>query len=230
MANLKLIKTVTETEGVDPDDPIAQKAQLENPDFNGWSSILGLLQRDVDGRLAHGKGRKDAEDPPESVQADRAYTEDMSTPSREEFDAKLREIATQAENRALRTDNKIDELLHRLEKSDAVQEERLKSVFDKLQTVSNQMSETRTSVGSLKSTIVTTVIATGLGVSALVYTLNTNLFSAFESGKNTATALADASSKLSAATDRLDKISRLEISPAVPAPQPSASSPASPKK
>jgi hypothetical protein len=141
----------------------------------------------------------------------------MSTPSREEFDAKLREMASQMETRALRTDNKIDEMLRKLETRDAVHDERLRAVSDKLQALAGDVTATRDSVGSLKTTIITTTIATGLAVTALIYTLNTSLFTAFESGKTTASALSDASNKLTQVTERLDAMSKQPPAPAAPA-------------
>jgi hypothetical protein len=147
---------------------------------------------------------------------------DMSTPSREEFDARLREIATQAENRALRTDNKIDEMLRRLEARDGVQDERLKNLSERLQTLASDVTATRDSVGSLKTTIFTTAVASVLAMTALVYSLNTSLFSAFESGKTTATALSDATNKVSQATEKLDALSKqigTQASPPITSPK-----------
>ncbi|WP_227242452.1 hypothetical protein [Paraburkholderia caribensis] len=133
---------------------------------------------------------------------------EMSTPTREEFEARLREMTTQMDNRALRTENKLDEILRKLETRDAVQDERLKGVGEKLQTISGEMEATRNSVGSLKTTVITTVLATGLAVTALIYTLNTSLFGVFESGKTTATALSDATNKLAQVSDKLDALSK----------------------
>lgn len=136
----------------------------------------------------------------------------MSTPTREEFEARLREMTTQMENRALRTENKLDEILRKLETRDAVQDERLKAVDAKLVTISNEMEATRSSVGSVKTTVVTTVLATGLAVAALVYNLNSSLFGAFESGKSTATSLSDATNKLAQVSDKLDALSKRQSS------------------
>lgn len=200
-----------------------------------WTSVLDLLGAPIDYGTGIPLMEQDLnawstfQPPPEAAKWSERTPKaaDMSTPTREEFDARLREIATQAENRALRTDNKIDEMLRRLEARDAVQDERLKNLADKLQTVASDTTATRDSIGSLKMTIITTVIATGLAITALIYTLNTSLFTAFESGKTTASALADASNKLTQVTERLDAMSKQTPTPSVVLP---ASTPAAPKQ
>ncbi len=130
----------------------------------------------------------------------------MNSPSREEFEARMREAAAVADARALRTENKLDEMLHRMDARDTVYQMQFQHMNEKLETVikdvhdvrttaARDMRDMRASMASDKTIILTTVLATGIALASLFYTFNSSLFSAFESGKSTAAGLTEANNR-----------------------------------
>ena len=135
------------------------------------------------------------------------YDAPMNSPTREEFEARIEAVESRMEARASRIESKIDQMLARVEAREAVQEERLRSLGDKMTSLAAEATTTRQSVSALKTTVITTVLATALGAIGLIYMLNTGLYGAFESGKNTATALSEAANKLAQTNEKLEELS-----------------------
>lgn len=114
-------------------------------------------------------------------------TEKMSTPTREELDAKLQLIETRLDSKVQRIADKIDDF-------------------------AAASKETQDSVKSLKSTVVVTgissVLAIVLGVAAFNATVLSNMVASFESGKSTATSLSQTQEQLQKREQRLNEIEK----------------------
>lgn len=112
----------------------------------------------------------------------------MTQPSREEIDAKLAAMEARMDGRVASIEATISGFLGR-------QEERFGRLDDRLLRMEQSVSQTQGDVKSLKSTIIVTavsvVLAIVLGVAAFNATVLSNMVASFESGKNTATSLAD---------------------------------------
>ena len=114
-------------------------------------------------------------------------TERMSTPTREELDAKLQLIET-------RLDNKVQQ------------------IADKIDNFAVTSKDTQDAVKSLKTTVVATgissVLAIVLGVAAFNATVLSNMVASFESGKSTATNLSQTQAQLEKREQRLNEIEK----------------------
>jgi hypothetical protein len=110
------------------------------------------------------------------------YDATMSTPTREEIDAKLSASEARVEARLAAIEGRFGRI-------DAV----LQSISDQIKTIA---ADTKT----LRQTIITTAIATGvaviLGVGAFNATVLGNMVASFESGKNTAQLNNDAAARV----------------------------------
>ncbi|WP_321144559.1 hypothetical protein [Pseudomonas extremaustralis] len=111
----------------------------------------------------------------------RAHTTRMSDISREEFNAKLETIEVKMDARVESVSAKIDGFL-------AAQAERDKRLDAALSQISKDNSETKSSIGSMKTTLIvtaiSTVIAIVLGVAGFNTALTSNMLSAFQAGKS----------------------------------------------
>lgn len=150
----------------------------------------------------------------------------MENVSRPELEAKLEAIEARMDGRVASMEGKIDALFAKLDAREAVAEQREKSAEVRAQAAESRMgrieSETtaiRGDMKSLKTTIITTAVASVLaivfGVAAFNATLLSNMVASFESGKSTATAVVQATEQmkqtqeqLKAIQDRLDQQSR----------------------
>ncbi|MHA4871361.1 hypothetical protein ACXZ1M_27090 [Duganella sp. PWIR1] len=123
----------------------------------------------------------------------------MSTPTREEIDAKLETIGVKMDGRVAAIQASIDGYLGRQEESAKRLEERLTRMeSDSAQVrseIKHNADRSSAEMKSLKSTIiitaVSTVLAIVLGVAAFNATVLSNMLASFESGKNTAAAQTD---------------------------------------
>ncbi|RJG27747.1 hypothetical protein, partial [Massilia cavernae] len=109
----------------------------------------------------------------------------MTTPSREEFDAKLETIEARMDGRVAAIQASIEGFMGRMEERATRTDER----FARIEAASH---ETQTSIRNLRVTIIVTAlsaaIAIVLSVAAFNATVLSNMVSSFESGKNTAIA------------------------------------------
>lgn len=115
---------------------------------------------------------------------DTRYDEPMNIPPREELDVKLQLIETRMDGRVALIEGKIDAL-------SGVLTERFKAMDERMGRIEGDANETKTSVSSLKTTLVVTAVGTVLAVAALNATVLSNMTASFESGKSTAAAQAD---------------------------------------
>jgi hypothetical protein len=121
--------------------------------------------------------------------------ENMSTPTREEIDAKLETIEVRMDGRVASIEAKIDGFMARLDERGMRMDERFDRSDERMAGIETTSKETQASIGSLKSTMIvtalSTVLAIVLGVAAFNATVLSNMVASFESGKNTASAQAD---------------------------------------
>lgn len=110
-----------------------------------------------------------------------ADTQQMNDITREEFNAKLETIEVKMDARVESVSAKIDGFL-------AAQVERDKRLDAALAQISKDNGETKSSIGSMKTTLVvtalSTVIAIVLGVAGFNTALTSNMLSAFQAGKS----------------------------------------------
>jgi len=122
--------------------------------------------------------------------------ETMSAVTREEIDAKLETIEVRMDGRLSSIEAKIDGFVCRIE--------------DRFGRMETDLSESRKEFRSLKTTILTTgigaVVAIVLGVAAFNAALLSNMLASFESGKNTATALTQATEQLKQTQNELKSL------------------------
>lgn len=113
------------------------------------------------------------------------YADQMNHPSREEIDAKLEAIEARMDARAAETAGKIDSLIVKMDERD-------KLYHSQFVAIGEQLRDLR----GLKSTVITSTIATGGVVVGLVYAALALAGASFDSGRETAqlTAAAEKSS------------------------------------
>lgn len=108
------------------------------------------------------------------------HAEPMNDITREEFNAKLETIEVKMDARVESVSTKIDGFL-------AVQVERDKRLDAVLAQISKDHGETKSSISSMKTTLIvtalTTVLAIVLGVASFNTALTANMMSAFQVGK-----------------------------------------------
>ena len=95
----------------------------------------------------------------------------------------------------------------RIGAGDAVQEERLRSLSDKMTALATEATTTRQGVSALKTTVITTVPVTALVAIGLIYMLSTGPHNAFELEENTANKLSEAANKLAQINEKLEELS-----------------------
>ena len=114
--------------------------------------------------------------------------ESMTTPSREEIDAKLETIEARMDGRVAAIQASVDGLV-------GVLNERFRSMDERMGRIEADSRDTKGAIGNLKSTMiltaVSTVVAIVLGVAAFNATVLSNMVASFESGKGTASAQAE---------------------------------------
>lgn len=124
-----------------------------------------------------------------------AYDASMSTPTREEIDAKLETIEVRMDGRLASIEAKIDAFMARLDERFIRIDERFDRMGDRMTNVETTMKETQASISNLKTTTIVTaisaVLAIVLGVAAFNATVLSNMVASFESGKNTSAAQAE---------------------------------------
>ena len=146
----------------------------------------------------------------------------MNSPSPEEFEAHMREAAAVADARALRTENKLDDMLRRMDTRDAVfqmQFQRINEKLDKLikgvrdlrTSVAGDMQDLGGSISSLKRTVVTTVLVAWIPLGAFIYISNSKLLAAIEPENKAARALVNASHELDQVTARQVALSNQRV-------------------
>lgn len=125
------------------------------------------------------KDRSGNSDPDRGIR--KTYSDAMNEITREEFNAKLETIEVKMDARVETVSSKIDTFL-------AAQAERDKRLDAALSQISKDHSETKTSISSMKTTLivaaVSTVIAIVLGVAGFNTALTSNMMSAFQLGKS----------------------------------------------
>jgi hypothetical protein len=130
--------------------------------------------------------------------------------TREELDAKLQTIEARMDGRLASIEAKIDGFVGRLE--------------DRFGRMETDLSESRSEFRSLKTVILTTgigsVVAIVFGVAAFNSTLLSNMVASFESGRNTATALTQATEQMKQTQDQLKSVAEsLKQQQSTPPPQ-----------
>jgi hypothetical protein len=126
--------------------------------------------------------------------AQQPYNDDMDNVSRYELDAKLEAIEARMDSRIAR-------------------------IEDGIQRISADSASIIADTKSLRSTMiitgVTTVVAIVLGVAAFNATMLSNMLASFESGKNTATAIAQSTEQMKQTQAELEKL-RQELASSKP--------------
>lgn len=111
-----------------------------------------------------------------------AYTKNMNDITREEFNAKLETIEAKMDARVESVSSKIEGFL-------SAQAERDKRLDSVLAQIGKDNGDTKTSISSMKNTLivtaVSTVLAIVLGVAGFNTALTSNMLSAFQLGKST---------------------------------------------
>jgi len=146
-------------------------------------------ERDVRSKSASsGSPKKSPADAPDEASARANYSDQMNHPSREEIDAKLQAIEARMDARAAETAGKIDSLIVRIDERDKLYQAQFA-------TMGEQLRDLR----GLKSTFITTTIATGGVVVGLVFAAMALAGASFDSGRETAQLTAAAEKSSSAA-------------------------------
>lgn len=139
------------------------------------------------------------------------HGKNVSQISREEIDAKLELLLARSDARARETELLAEARLSRFE-------ERIDQAIGEMR---RDRSEIKDAIGSLKTTTVVTaitaVLAIVFGVAAFNATVLSNMVASFESGKNTASALGDATARLERLQDRIEAAQSARPQPAPPA-------------
>jgi ElaB/YqjD/DUF883 family membrane-anchored ribosome-binding protein len=173
----------------------------------------------------------------------RRNIEAMNTPTREEFDLHLRHLDDRLDSHFKLLDERIksqNDLYMQWRDSQQKlldeRDQRLATAIDDIKKDSaSARTETAEQARSLKTILVTTAIGTVIaivgGIAAFNATVLSNMMSSFESGKNTATSIVQATDQLKQVQDDLSKTQQqlqMVLDRSKPAPAP-ASSPASPQ-
>jgi len=124
----------------------------------------------------------------------------MSQPSREEIDAKLQAVEARMDARVAEVTGKIDSLMVKLDSRDTL-----------YQTQFSHMNQKLEALAGLRTVIITTGLATGLGVVGLVLAMMTGMVSTFDSGRETAQLAASAEKSANAAEAAARSVSTEEI-------------------
>ncbi|NMY08557.1 MULTISPECIES: hypothetical protein [Pseudomonas] len=127
------------------------------------------------------------------VKDDRAtpsdHTEAMNDITREEFNAKIETIETKMDARVESVSAKIEGFL-------SAQAERDKRLDIVLAQIGKDNGDTKTSIGSMKTTLIVTAVSTALaivlGVAGFNTALTSNMLSAFQLGKSTSPSASEA--------------------------------------
>ncbi|CAN7680305.1 hypothetical protein LJR039_005452 [Pseudorhodoferax sp. LjRoot39] len=122
----------------------------------------------------------------------------VSTPSREEIDAKLQALESSM-------DRRVAEFVARMDVRDVEQKAQFETMLRELRSTSEQAVATRREVRTATIALLSVVVASALAtVFGLAGVLN-NMVASYESGRNTATAVTTATEQLKSISDRLDK-------------------------
>jgi hypothetical protein len=174
-----------------------------------------------------------------------AYDDTMSTPTREDLDSQSRHIDERLDSHFRLLDERLkaqsDLLLQWRQGQEKIADERdarqrdastqlrkefSVSVSDIKQTVASAQAEAKTEAKSLRTTLLTTAIGSIIaivgGIAAFNATVLSNMVASFESGKNTAASLTQATDQLKQVQDDVSKtqaqvkmlLDRLPASPA----------------
>lgn len=113
----------------------------------------------------------------------------MTTPTREEMDAKLETMEARLDGRVASIDASIRGFMERMD-------ERFKHSDERMDRLEASMMETRSDIANLRTTVIVTAISGGLavvfGIAAFNATVLSNMLAAFESGRSVSTAQAEA--------------------------------------
>ncbi len=127
----------------------------------------------------------------------------MNNPVRKDFSTSTRELNVSLNARAHRSENKLDEMLHRMDASDIACQTQFQRTNENFDSLNKGMHDLRLSISSLKRTVVTTVLVTWIPLGAFIYISNSRLLSAIKSENKAALAVLDASRKLDLVSARL---------------------------
>jgi hypothetical protein len=111
--------------------------------------------------------------------------EAMSTPTREEFQARLETIEARMDGRVASIEGKIEAFLARAEERENTSQARAETAQQRMNHVDAAVQQIQASSASLKYWLIGTGIAVVLGLAAFNATLLSNMVASFESGKNT---------------------------------------------
>lgn len=113
----------------------------------------------------------------------------MTTPTRDEMDAKLETIEARLDGRVASIEATIRGFMERMD-------ERFKHSDERMDRLEQSMMETRTDIANLRTTVIVTAISVGLatvfGIAAFNATVLSNMLAAFESGRSISAAQAEA--------------------------------------
>ena len=143
--------------------------------------------------------------------------QDMDSLSRPELDAKLEAVEARMDARIVDLTGKIDGYMSRMDERDKRNDERFENITSSLVGMKSDIQATNSAIGSMKTTIITTgiasVIAIVFGVAAFNATVLSNMVASFESGKNTATAVSDSTKRLELLQDRIEAQQKQSVKP-----------------
>lgn len=147
---------------------------------HGWGENIRPIRED----MAAGEAKNIQDEKPKA-----GDTGVMNDITREEFNAKLETIEAKMDARVESVSAKIEGFL-------SAQAERDKRLDGVLAQIGKDNGETKTSIGSMKTTLivtaVSTVLAIVLGVAGFNTALTSNMLSAFQLGKSTPTPTSEA--------------------------------------
>lgn len=134
--------------------------------------------------------------------------QDMTDITREELDAKLGATEARMDGRIVELTGKIDGYIGRMEERDKRNDERFAGFAGTLSDIKTELRDTKSAIGSMKTTVITTgigsVLAIVLGVAAFNATVLSNMVASFESGKGTAMAISESTKRLEQLQDRIE--------------------------
>lgn len=140
------------------------------------------------------------------------HNEPMSTPSREEFNARLEAIDSRMDARVASIEGKISNLVIQLEASNS-------SNVAAIATVTEATKKNEENHRSLKYWLIGTAIAAVVGLYSANIAMVQTMFGAFESGKTTASAITQATEQMKQTQDQLRAIEE-RLAKQAPAPPP----------
>lgn len=143
-----------------------------------------------------------------SIEQDQPSAGTMSNMTREELDARLELVEARADARLSRFEERIDQAIGEMRRDR-----------------SDLKGDIKSSKWTVVGTLIASVIAIVGGVAAFNATVLSNMVTSFESGKNTAQSISDATKRLESLQDRIEAAQKRELPPGQIQQVPPASTP-----